>query len=619
MALTKNIVTDYGCPINGTSDCRAAFVAFKADAQGLDADLTIPAHTYQFLNNSGSNDDFYIFEGIKSLVVHATGATFSNGDGSSGTGIQLGTRGLFQDNTHHARIATALAGTTTISVTDGNVSRFTSGRYIMVTALDLQGAGYPLNPYYFEYALVSNISGTTITLAAPLANSYLSTFPQYDPGSAGQIDQGGPATIYALPQSWGDANFEFIGLTASQVGQQTYANGRSIKFTDCICTESAGIVPTQNQSHTWSGCDFSACAVELDKCVSLFTVGNGTSVGQLDYQSSSITRTVSTGGLTLGSTVGTGQKMDLDGVTGGTLSIGPHAYGVADYCNVSNSTLTGVSSITVEEIDITNVSQARVYAPGAFSMSGGVISLPLTCGPVRWAVPGKRMFFVGKYETETAFTIVSVTTDGSNTLIQTSLSGGFPAVERATGSRLDIMAHPGIVSISNCVGCDDAIDLSQAGAQGRGLWEYSNRTYNKSIGSAQAPSHQAWGNLAALKVNVVTPYTGTQGTLSLHVIGEFDNYPTINLADYSTVTYGPVINVKVAGERIITPSGVTGTQSGDSGLTTAPAWFTGLVAPKLSVDVSGESAGPVFTIEYITDQGFPNAMSVVPLRLRLHA
>jgi hypothetical protein len=127
MTITANIVNDYSCPTDGTSDCRAAFLAFKADAQGLDADLTVPAHTYQFLTNTGSNDGYYLFEGIKSLVVHATGATFSDGGFSSGAGFFFGTRGQSDDRTHHARIATAQAGASTLTVIDGNVSRFTIG------------------------------------------------------------------------------------------------------------------------------------------------------------------------------------------------------------------------------------------------------------------------------------------------------------------------------------------------------------------------------------------------------------------------------------------------------------------------------------------------------------
>lgn len=611
--LIKNIVTDYSCPTNGTSDCRAAFLAFKVDAQGLDADLTVSG-TYQFLTNAGPLANYYLFEGIKNLTVHGA-ATFSDGGLSSNAGFFLGTQGLTNDASHHARIATAKAGSLTISVTDGNVARFTAGRYILITALDLQGAGYPLNPYYFEYVLIRSINGATITLSEPLANTYLSTFPHFDPGSG--IDQGGPATIYVLPQSWGDANFEFIGLTITRTGAQTYANGRSIKYTNCVCTNAEGIVPTQNMFHTWSGCDFSACSVELDKCVSVFRPGNGTSINQLDYQSSSIDKTVSTGGLTFNSTVGTGKRMELDGVTGGTLSIGPHAYGVADYCSVSNSTVTAVSSISVVENDIKNASQARVYAAGAFSMSGGMLSLPLICGPVRWAVPGKRYFFTSQYATETAFTILSVTADASNTLIQTSLTGGFPAVQGG-GTNLKITAHPGVVTFSNCGGCEDVVDISQSGAQGRGLWEYSKRTYTKTMGSVAAASHHVWGNIVSLKVNVTTPYTGSQGTLSLHAINTFDNYPTITLSDYSTVTYGAVINTKVPGERVITPTGVTGTQSGDSGLTIIPSWFTGLVAPKLSADVSGESAGPVITIEYVTDQGLTPPITVSNINVSRH-
>lgn len=51
MTLVKNIVTDYACPVDGTTDSRPAFLAFKADAQGQNAILTIPAHTYTLPGN----------------------------------------------------------------------------------------------------------------------------------------------------------------------------------------------------------------------------------------------------------------------------------------------------------------------------------------------------------------------------------------------------------------------------------------------------------------------------------------------------------------------------------------------------------------------------------------
>lgn len=91
----------------------------------------------------------------------------------------------------------------------------------------------------------------------------------------------------------------------------------------------------------------------------------------------------------------------------------------------------------------------------------------------------------------------------------------------------------------------------------------------------------------------------------MHVGGSPDNEPTIK-ADGSKYDWGPVINLKIAGERVITPAGVTGTQTGDSGLTLPEAvWFAQGYQPYVGTDISGESGvGPSVSIEIITDQGY---------------
>src|SRR5262249_6002227 len=106
---------------------------------------------------------------------------------------------------------------------------------------------------------------------------------------------------------------------------------------------------------------------------------------------------------------------------------------------------------------------------------------------------------------------------------------------------------------------------------------------------------------------VTTAYTGLQGALTMNAISQFNSYPTIK-ADSSLLNYGPVINAKIAGSRVITPSSVTGQQSGDSGLSVSEAvWFTGQqpAGPSFSANVSGESSAvwPTITIEITTDQG----------------
>jgi len=240
--ITKNIITDFGAKGDGVTDDGPAFGVFQtwALAQGnVQIDLTLPAgHIFCF--NSLSDPNWTV--GIKNLKLSGYGATLSD----CGSGISppfLAGKGIVQDNVTNALIATVLAGSNTVTLlTPSQYSRFAVGNWVVITAVDLQGAsGYPPNPAIFEYAQISSINPGTgvITLTAPLQYSYKSTYPSYAP-SATWV--GGPATIYALPSSW-DATFEYDGVKID-FAQQSYADGRSVTFRDVTWTGTACTVPT---------------------------------------------------------------------------------------------------------------------------------------------------------------------------------------------------------------------------------------------------------------------------------------------------------------------------------------------------------------------------------------
>ena len=96
--------------------------------------------------------------------------------------------------------------------------------------------------------------------------------------------------------------------------------------------------------------------------------------------------------------------------------------------------------------------------------------------------------------------------------------------------------------------------------------------------------------------------------------------PTV-MSDGSEAWYVPIINAATEGERIITPSGVTGAQSGDSGLSLpdATAWLSG--AQGGGQFFSAAVSGAVVTQEFITDQGitFSPAGGVSSFFLLRHA
>jgi hypothetical protein len=601
--IEKNIVTDFGAKCDGVADDARAFAAFNvwAKAQTQLVQLTIPSGSIcSFLTGAAQ----WWAKGIKQLLVIGYGATITNHNRSA-PGFFLGGRGLIQDDKHSAQVATVSAGAASVTLLRSSQSSlFTIGRYALLAGFDLQGLwnapyGYPPNPHFFEYVKVINIDAASgvITFDRSLKNTYKSTWPSYNSGNQFEIDNGGPATLYALDPSW-DTEVEYRGLTISQPGQ-TYANGRNVVYRDVTFTGTACGIPTQNLSWTAISVSMENCTIEADKIVGTVTFIGGT-VKAIDFQSSSIDLLVMDGTSITNFLHGTPKKAVISNSTIERFKPGAFAYGRSDEVICNNCVLPAISVLGITE-------KGGNGDPGvnnAYTMRDGVIIVPNRLGAVRWAVPGTNLFWVGQYANETSFRVVDVTQDVNNTYVQTTLSGGFPSVPKTDG-KLYIGVHPAPqFTCANCTGSTDALDLSQA-PPGAPIYSYSKRTYTGLVGLA--PAVNIWGNLVKVVYNVTTPYSGVQPALTMNAMGQFHEF-TIK-SDYSTFDYQPVVNLKIAGERYVFPNSVVGQQSGDSGLSVPEViWFSGTVAPYLGVNISGESptVWPSITIEIVTDQRVVN-------------
>jgi hypothetical protein len=587
--LSKNIVTDFGARCNGVADDAPAFMSFNswARAQTLPITLTVPSGS---VCNFASTPNTFV-AGVKNLVVSGYGAKFTTTLGS----FFLGGFGVVQDNRTSALVASVSAGTqSVILLTSSQSSRFTVGQYVLLTGVDLQGEGYPPNPWVFEYAKVAAISAGLITLSAPLQDSYKSTWPSYQTGSTFSSSLGGPATLYALDPSWNTV-LEYRGLTISG-NVQTYAIGRSVKFTDVTfnCELNNGVAPTQNLNITLSNVTM-PCQMEVDKLVSNFDIEGGT-FNQLMFQSSSGATVFTMNNATVTILNGTPQQAVISNSNIGILNLGTLAYGWTTYVSCNTCNIGALKKPPGGVLD-SNVDTK-------YTMSGGVITIPNSNGPARWGVPGANLMFAlynGSLLTEgSPFQVIDVTQDASNTYIHTSLSGGFPSVPRDANTGLSIYAHPAPnFTCTSCTGSADAIDISQAPAS-TPIFSYSKRTYRGNIQTP--PTFTMWGKIVKISINVTTPYTG--GLLSL-MLNPFGAYGTQIVSGGAASSYNPTINLKIAGERDIFPNSVSGTQPGDSILVPGPIWFANVMGPYLTADISGEpsSAWPTFTIGVTTDQG----------------
>jgi hypothetical protein len=194
-----------------------------------------------------------------------------------------------------------------------------------------------------------------------------------------------------------------------------------------------------------------------------------------------------------------------------------------------------------------------------------------------------------------------------NMYVTTDQAGGLPHSGLYPNGKLFIRV-PAVRSISldNCSGTDQAIDLSQVAARNRPLGEYTKRSYNGQTGfsGVNGPTIVMTGNIVSLKVNVLTAYTGVS---SLNLVFEL-RYMAGDLSTGTYVFYAGSINLKLTGERVMLPNGsTTGALSGDTNLNLpAAAWVAGTMIVKTSRNITAEPSGdaPAFTVELITDQGF---------------
>lgn len=554
--------------------------------------------------------------GINNLIVEGAGATINSVDGF---GFQLGGQGIIQIGLtqaggQSARVQSVSAGATQVILTAtsfaaGYISRFTAGRWIMLGGLDSQGLwlsayGFPPNARYFEWRQITNVNtGTgTITLDRPLTNTYLATWPGWSEGSAVEADQGGPATIYAISDTW-NTSVEYRGLTINQSGQ-VYAQSRNVTYRNITFGGSA--VPTQNENWSAYNSTWPPGTFETDKLVGTMLM-DGVTVPRIDFQSSSTDLFILRNS-NVTTMFGTPTRAEITDTTFGTFRPGADKYGA------SLSTICTRCAVTTFSFD----GGAPVNRPADYSMSGGVISFLNTAADtdrpaeLPFVPPTGNVFWQGGgFATVGLFQVQAMTQDATNTFVQTNEAGTFPSI---TAGAVNFRPHP--APQFTCDACTGDVTLVATNIQ-RGatpfapLGEFSSRDFAPTSAQGNLGSLNARGNLVSLSINVTQAYTGS-GSATLRPTGQFHQF-TINQATQATFDWVPSINLKVAGERIITPSGVTcdgvlGACSGDTCvepncfILPNAVWIQSSLGPYMG-SALGAGTQPLFTMTLRTDQG----------------
>lgn len=671
---------------NGVADDTTAFTSFNTWARASTTNTNsqlIELRVSGTCVNPGSG--LRPLMGLRKARVAGSGATTFQGAwgfGSAGSAVSGGAapgicqKGLADASGCSARIATVSAGASSVTLSNTALcSRFTTGQWAVVTGFDLFGTynvpfGYPPNPHFLDYVQITSTASCAgtgqITFTPALTNTYLSTWPNYNSGNAGEADNGGPATIYALDANWGGET-EVRAATIDTTGA-TAAQGRSVVYRDMTFTGSNCVWPTQNMAISFINITGTSCDVEVDKIVGTVTYTN-VAFTRIHTQSSSIDNLVVSGSTFSGGISGTPKRATISNSTIPIMKLGPLAYGVATSATCTNCSIGAMSA--GGEVNPIFKGPADIGTNILYTTSGGVMSLPdfkdvtglvnnggfarltvastagfptglvagnngilsgcsgscptptltvfdgtrfdtdmpfaagtwtgagkLVMAAPPWAVPGSNWSAGGSLGPSLPFFQVSgVTQDSSGTHIATTLPGGYPTVPLTGGKSY---LFPGLPSwtCTGCFGSAQALDFAGTPA-GRPPFSYTNRTWTNTPVTPLV-AYPLWGKVTSITVTVSQAYTGATTPLKFNPVEN-----TVIPAGTSSF-WNPLFDLRTAGTRVITPSGVTcngvpGTGCGtDSGLALPDpaAYFAANLTPQMS---GGAPTDQPWTISIVAD------------------
>lgn len=596
----RNIVTDYGATPGGSSTSTGDYTAFKAFhdwalLQSGWVGLELPpssGNAYYGTNGSYTYHANAPFFGIPQLVVMGYGAAMTGLHGVA----------FVESSTERAAIYTVQAGSRTVQLKDvGDAGKFDVDRMVIIAGVDMQGYGYPPNPHFFEWRRVVGVSGDVVTLDEPLTHYYSENWPNYFTSGIGGF---GAATIARTKQGW-DCHHKIFGVRSHRPGEQTYYFVRKAELFD-VRSDDNGFIIGAAQTHKIVNQTHTASNMEVDKLTESALIGEyGPSNRNINIQSSSVQYMEVRGGTR--SISGTAKNMLIHGGSSPSITFGPTAYGVTESLTIRNHSFAALG--TPPSMNLGIGTDLTYEGDGVFRYVGE--------SPPQWLVPGAVGFLEtaeSPYFDFSPFRVLSIEADAPDVLIQTTLTGGsLPEVSGYTTGVVVRHYMPNL-TVENCTGSPQALELSQTPANSP-FGIFKQRTLD-GLSNANSMGF-LMGRLVHIKVNVLTPYTGAAGTLNLTIGGQNGSW-VINSDWTATRHQTSRVNLKVAGERVITPSGVTGAQSGDTNLSNfaADLWMpytTGFGAyignSGAPVDISGESAGvrPIVTVEVLTDQEIPAA------------
>jgi len=445
---TVNFVSDYGGVGDGStsnatalSNFNTAYAGFSGRTQLIipPGDYSLPAgYTFGSTGGNGSK-----------LTISAYGATLRGSAGTNGFG-----GGYFASATGQAKIVTTSAGTDTVTlVTSGETSLFTTGQWVMISAIDMQGYGDPPNPGIFEFKKIASIGSGTLTFTEPLLYSYKSTYPVYAPGQASGppiTNQGGPATVYPMTVAW-DQEIEMKGAYFTDNSNLQYGKCRIARWVDCTF-ETYGPCPTLCVLYQSIRCTGAGVGgLEVDKCAHRVEFIDSMHRA-VDFQSSSINELYVSNMVQTGSNLrwrgGAGRSNIFLNLSTTTFNFNEMNYGAMGPTYMENCTATSSDWFRT----VIPFSDLTEEGGGVLSYAGG----PGTVSAENsyFFVPGQNCVLVdGSQAWARSFQVTDVSQSAGRTYVTTNLPFPVPGTIDGKSAPWGIASHPcADLTMVNCSG-----------------------------------------------------------------------------------------------------------------------------------------------------------------------
>jgi hypothetical protein len=208
----------------------------------------------------------------------------------------------------------------------------------------------------------------------------------------------------------------------------------------------------------------------------------------------------------------------------------------------------------------------------------------------------------------------------ANINVQTNQAGGFPDTTLLGGGTVTFTRNgtrnPLGAQQFTCDACTGdpalvAMNIQNGATPLAPLGTHSSATFAPTSAQGNLGTLWGFGKLVDLTIDVTQAYSGA-GAAVLNAVAQFNNGVLIKQSTWAPFTWGPIINLKQAGRRVITPLGVTcdgvpGACSGDTidASTGYPgdanSWLIGGVGPYMGSTL-GVGTQPQFTVTIRTDQ-----------------